>query len=1031
MSSFRLLKSATFAFVFIVLLFHQTASAQSGGLNLYKNYFVTGDYVVGGVGLRGLGNASGFATGTISIPDQNTVPAAGVPAGANVVAAFLYWQTVESSQSAFAGQNGFFNHRPIVGSVLGNPNAPVSWSAGGCSGSANGSKTIRTYRADVRPILGLDQNGNTLGNGSYEVRLADSGSNGGGAPLTLGASLVVVYRVLSPAVPLKAVILYDGVFAPSNSGQNMTLPMQGFYQAATAPVAKLTHIVANGQPNKFESVTLNSVPLTSLYGSLPPFPGFYNESWDNPTWISNTAVHADDSIATTSVIPSSSNSGCVSWGAVILSSPVQDTDGDGLLNIWEQNGGYIDAITGASVALPGANPNAKDLFVEVDYLQNLDGKAGSFKHSHEPKKDALDKVGLAFHNAGVSVHFDLGATAGTTYADDSYVIQGGTGGNAISESAVVCTETQGSPLCEFPDQPVVGWKAGFLFVKDNPSVPGSNPAIPLGNFQAGRANSYHYVLFGHTLGSVKSYWSTAATALPLKLGLLNSIDTTVSPAIVTIQSPAYFSPLAVTGNSLVDRITISGAIGQPALNGTYVFSNVSTPDINGNVSFSITTSPNVTPGVYTFSNESQLAMGYGGPTPTSGYSDVGGADSMVTFGLWPADDDPTCQPDPSVRLTDNQTYCDHQVGNAQSQAGTLMHEIGHTFSLTHGGRYGDISAQTYGMNCKPNFLSVMNYLFQIRGFNDGVVDYSGQSLADLNENSLSELLGLGTPAPTHPTRWYGPPSAFDLLLGTSRFPKLHCDGTPLATGETPNVVRVDGTLATAPFIDWNNDGTVPNGVGFIDVNFNGSTATSPDSTFEGFNDWANFDLRQIGARWNVFGFSDAGSAANLGGGSAANLGGGSAANLGGGSPLEQGGGSAANLGGGSAANLGGGSAANLGGGSAEVDFGIANSTVDSPVDLNAVNDLASNSVKVTWSRPAFGQIRSYFIYRMVGPVSATNPITKATKINTVAGLPLQKPYTFFDSTVKNKTTYTYFGTAALADGTQSAASNISTVTTKF
>src|SRR6266478_5838454 len=203
----------------------QTATNQ---LALSNNYFVTGDYVVGGVGLRGLGNpATNLATGTIQIPDANSVPATGVPNGAYIVAAFLYWETVEKSQSAFAGQQGFFNGFPITGSILGNPNAPTSWSSGGCSGSSNGATTMRAYRADVRPFLAMDANGNVLGNGSYQVKLADSGSNGGGTPLTLGASLVIIYRVLSPAVPLNSIVLYDGAAAPSNSSSTMSLPIQG------------------------------------------------------------------------------------------------------------------------------------------------------------------------------------------------------------------------------------------------------------------------------------------------------------------------------------------------------------------------------------------------------------------------------------------------------------------------------------------------------------------------------------------------------------------------------------------------------------------------------------------------------------------------------------------------------------------------------------------------------------------------------------------------------------------------------------
>src|SRR5690348_15674201 len=113
-------KSGSAALVPALVLFAcfgavQQAAGQS--LQPFKNYFVTGDYVVGGVGLRGLGSG-GFATGTINIPDKNT-PTMSVPDGADVVAAFLYWQTVEKSQSALAGQSGFFNGFPISGNILG------------------------------------------------------------------------------------------------------------------------------------------------------------------------------------------------------------------------------------------------------------------------------------------------------------------------------------------------------------------------------------------------------------------------------------------------------------------------------------------------------------------------------------------------------------------------------------------------------------------------------------------------------------------------------------------------------------------------------------------------------------------------------------------------------------------------------------------------------------------------------------------------------------------------------------------------
>jgi hypothetical protein len=91
----------------------------------------------------------------------------------------------------------------------------------------------------------------------------------------------------------------------------------------------------------------------------------------------------------------------------------------------------------------------------------------------------------------------------------------------------------------------------------------------------------------------------------------------------------------------------------------------------------------------------------------------------------------------------------NQVGTANNQIGTFIHELGHNLGQKHGG----IDHENY----KPNYLSVMNYLFQLdgigptvqslgwanssTGFNDFA--YSHGSLSNLNENSLNEPAGLG------------------------------------------------------------------------------------------------------------------------------------------------------------------------------------------------------------------------------------------------------------------------------------------------
>ena len=87
-------------------LFARPALA-SDSLNYTKNYFVTGDAVTAGVGLRGKGAGhNGVATGTINIsgiPCTGGSPAVIAPCTqtgavqADIVAAFLYWETEESA----------------------------------------------------------------------------------------------------------------------------------------------------------------------------------------------------------------------------------------------------------------------------------------------------------------------------------------------------------------------------------------------------------------------------------------------------------------------------------------------------------------------------------------------------------------------------------------------------------------------------------------------------------------------------------------------------------------------------------------------------------------------------------------------------------------------------------------------------------------------------------------------------------------------------------------------------------------------
>lgn len=227
------------------------------------------------------------------------------------------------------------------------------------------------------------------------------------------------------------------------------------------------------------------------------------------------------------------------------------------------------------------------------------------------------------------------------------------------------------------------------------------------------------------------------------------------------------------------------------------------------------------------------------------------------------------------------------------------------------------------------------------------------------------------------------------------------------------MVRVDGSAFfplgatfSAP-IDWNHNlaldtsQLIPQ-----DVDFNGTTSDS----FQGFSDWVNLDLRQIGARANAFGFSGGGS--RVGGGGSRVGGGGS--RVGGGGSRVGGGGS------------------RVGGGGTEQDTDTANSTVDAPAGLTAA--MNGHSVLLNWTAPEFGQIRSYSIWRAAGLFKTLADVYSNrgmfTRIGSVT-TPTPPSTNFLDGTVKNNTTYTYFVLDMNKQGVQSGPSATVIIAVKF
>ncbi|MEW6281732.1 MAG: CFI-box-CTERM domain-containing protein [Candidatus Eremiobacterota bacterium] len=172
-----------------------------------------------------------------------------------------------------------------------------------------------------------------------------------------------------------------------------------------------------------------------------------------------------------------------------------------------------------------------------------------------------------------------------------------------------------------------------------------------------------------------------------------------------------------------------------------------------------------------------LGPGLGG---TSGWArGIPGDDFVVSLGSWTG-----------------------QVGTVIEQAGTFMHEMGHTLGLRHGG--------DENLHRKPNYLSVMNYNFQTRGLlrnrREGFLDYSAVRLPDLDEMDLNEPVGLnaGSLADGYGTRW------LLRLNGRDRFFFVSDANGP--TDWNANGVATDVGLSQ----DVNNDGDLTTLTGFAD-----------------------------------------------------------------------------------------------------------------------------------------------------------------------------------------------------------------------
>lgn len=164
--------------------------------------------------------------------------------------------------------------------------------------------------------------------------------------------------------------------------------------------------------------------------------------------------------------------------------------------------------------------------------------------------------------------------------------------------------------------------------------------------------------------------------------------------------------------------------------------------------------------------------------------------------------------------------------------GTLMHELGHNLNLRHGGV--DI------INCKPNYVSTMNYDLQF-GIPQNPGSGQGQ---DLNGDGTLEIIDYSPPRT--PTGRGNAPLATLIESSLS-------DGTVLDSTDGANqFVYTRGvagkfSLPLNQGIDWAGDGSATAG-GRLNINTSGANGRPPActnaniETLAGFNDWSFISL---------------------------------------------------------------------------------------------------------------------------------------------------------------------------------------------
>jgi hypothetical protein len=809
--------AALLASGFVAVTLQQPGHADPGDAFPYsKGFLITGDYVASGVDLTPQANpadASGFATGTISFPTTNAVPAESDGSPADIVGAFLYWESIYKpgtaptlgvkfrgtpidpatniADPATAAANAWPNE-DVPG--LKATSASLLGKTASCWGSANqaNNATLTMFRYDVLHLLPKLYDTDNRWTGKRLVNSLDLTNNkdldgtafaqhtvtlpektGDQAVQSAGATLVVIYRRVND--PLTKVVFYDGLFAPGIAipgvAGSMSQTLRGFYQRASGATGKLTQMAGNGGNNQTDTLSFNNQAL-----AVNPFPQTSpssDRSWANPTFSAlsmSGTTFADffGETATTSVTHTNTNQDdCLAWGGVVFSTQVLDADNDGLPDALEYstNAALVPPAIGTGgnpwtnpdgQRVPdlhgmGATPDHKDIFIEIGAMTT-----GTATMTYGTAGSTNPPVPAAPFDSSASPIVYAQPVAAHSHLPNLEMLA--LLGDAYKNAPVTNIDTVSGIRAHFDvGDPTA---SPYLCNSSNSAPAGCEYLVP------------RLSLSGETLprgGELITERACAATdpkcqfpsfpgTVGWRFGYQANRDAAVDDAgnELTTQAQidawkaAFVTPVAPYATHRMRFDPVRRSLFHYVLYAHARGKPRSLPClVHGLPADYDTTTGQPATPACTTANPYFNAIDYHVPSSGSGVADLPGGGALITLGLWD-----------TVLGT----------GTPFVQASTTFHELGHNGNLWHGGAAAKLGSKaaatstTFEANCKPDYLSTMSYLFQVHGlidvFNAPQLDYSRTAYKDtdgtaINENALPSTDSLTAPVKYRPT-WYAP-----------------------------------------------------------------------------------------------------------------------------------------------------------------------------------------------------------------------------------------------------------------------------------